>query len=92
VAFEQIPFVKDEWEKNPRPPLPSSATLTEEEATIIIQSTYRGYQTRCHEDVQLFRQWQRGFRKEIQAVITIQRAWREYIERKINTKTDNDMT
>lgn len=29
--------------KSPRPPLPLSATLSEEEATIILQAGYRGY-------------------------------------------------
>ena len=39
----------------PRPPLPLSATLTEEEAAIIIQSFYRGYLVRREADAQLFR-------------------------------------
>ena len=61
---------------SPRPPLPLSATLTEDEAAMIIQSFYRAYRVRCWPDVAQLREWQRGFRKEVEAIIKIQRFWR----------------
>ena len=61
---------------SPRPALPLSATLTEDEAATIIQSFYRGYRVRCLPDVVQFRLWQKGFRKELEAIIKIQRWWR----------------
>lgn len=40
---------------SPRPPLPLSATLTEEEAATIIQAHYRSYLVRKNPEGQLFR-------------------------------------
>lgn len=82
ITLPDIPFVKDEWKRNPRPPLPLSATLTEEEAAIKLQAAYRGYQVRSHEDVEIFREWQKSYHKEIYAVQTIQRYCRQYLSRK----------
>eukprot|EP00731_Ephydatia_muelleri_P029300 Em0020g944a len=76
IHFEDIWFVAQEWATNPRPPLPLSATLTEDEAAMIIQSFYRAYRVRCWPDVAQLREWQRGFRKEVEAIIKIQRFWR----------------
>ncbi|XP_003382859.1 PREDICTED: IQ domain-containing protein K-like [Amphimedon queenslandica] len=87
ITLAKIPFVEEEWKKNPRPPLPPSATLSEDEARLIIQAAYRGYRTRCREDVQLFREWQKGRRKEINAVKVIQREWRRHREEKDDSKT-----
>ncbi|XP_065899914.1 IQ domain-containing protein K-like [Dysidea avara] len=84
VTLEDIPFVQEEWKINPRPPLPLSATLTELEAVIIIQSHARGFLVRCRPEVQQFRQWQRGLWKERQAVSTIQTHWRKTLSRRQN--------
>ena len=61
----------------PRPPLPLSATLTEEEAATIIQAHYRGYCVRCtNPHVVEFRKWQRRLMEEKMAVLKIQKWWR----------------
>ena len=108
---------------SPRPPLPLSAIMTEEEAATLIQAGYRGYrvsarastqrlqcmsvdvkcvllvvqdtcpaillmcagsifimsfvyhnpmQVRCKDDVQVFRQWLKGYRKVMWAARTLQ--------------------
>lgn len=76
TAFEDIPFVKEEWTKNPREPLPLSATLTETEAATIIQSHYRAFVVRKQSEPRLFRDWQRRVEGERKAVQKIQGYWR----------------
>lgn len=82
IKLEDIPFVQEEWKINPRPPLPLSATLSEPEAAIIIQACVRGFIVRCRPEVQQFRQWQKGFRKEIKAASTIQTFWRDRLAKR----------
>ena len=65
---------------SPRPPLPKSATLTEEEAAIIIQSFFRGYLVRKEEKAQLFRRWQRGLWEERMAANKIKQFVRKMSE------------
>ena len=43
TKFEEIPFVVEHWKLHPRPPLPKSLVWTEAEATLIVQSFWRGY-------------------------------------------------
>ena len=61
---------------SPRPPLPLSATLTEEEAATIIQAHFRGYLACKNPYIVEFRKWQKRFQLECAAVRTIQQWWR----------------
>ncbi|XP_064406745.1 IQ domain-containing protein K-like [Halichondria panicea] len=77
LSLKDIPFVKEEWEVNPRPPLPLSATLTEEQAAVIIQAHYRGHLARKQGNAKLFRSWKKEVEKEKSAIKRIQKKWRK---------------
>eukprot|EP00118_Oscarella_pearsei_P002037 m.9293 g.9293 ORF g.9293 m.9293 type:complete len:179 (+) comp21243_c0_seq1:101-637(+) len=80
-----IPFVQEILKRKPRPPLPLSATLTENEAASIIQAYYRGHLTRVQPHVQEFRKWLKNVKKERNAVVSIQRVWRKFSRQKLLT-------
>ncbi|CAD5125682.1 DgyrCDS13885 [Dimorphilus gyrociliatus] len=79
VSFEEIPFVKEHWKTNPRPPLPLSLIWNESEASLIIQSWFRGYKIRCEEKVSELRHWQKEWREDNEAAIKakVQNFWQE---------------
>ncbi|KAI0236234.1 IQ domain-containing protein K [Lamellibrachia satsuma] len=66
--LEDIPFVKEWWERHPRHALPKSLLWTEEEAIEIIQNYWRGYKVRREPDVQELRVWQREWRQETENI------------------------
>ncbi|TRZ21188.1 hypothetical protein HGM15179_005949 [Zosterops borbonicus] len=82
-----IPFVKDWIKDHPRPPIPLSLLLSEEEASILIQSFWRGYRVRCDSEIQELRQWQRKFREEKNINEVVKKFWAKQ-EAKVQRKAE----
>lgn len=64
---------------SPRPPLPLSLIWNESDASLIIQSWFRGYKIRCEEKVAELRTWQKEWREDNEVAIKakVQNFWQE---------------
>jgi len=85
----EIPFVIRMLAENPRPPLPLSLLLSDEEAAIIIQSHYRGYMVRKDPEVQELREYQREMREEaVDINLKVEDFWRKHPVEETSGKED----
>ncbi|NXS64279.1 IQCK protein, partial [Brachypteracias leptosomus] len=75
TEFFSIPFVSDWLKDHPRPPVPVSLLLSEEAASIVIQSFWRGYRVRCHSEIQELRQWQKQLREGKNIIKRVEEFW-----------------
>ncbi|XP_060028865.1 IQ domain-containing protein K isoform X2 [Erinaceus europaeus] len=76
-----------EWLYNPRPPIPLSLLLTEEESAVAIQSFWRAYLVRCDPEIQELRQWQKKLREEKHIRQRIKAFWNKQEQKAKETTT-----